>query len=137
MDLSLVLAACLISLVGLPHGALDPLVATRYGLIRDLRSTAWFLAIYTSIVGLVIGFWLLLPIVALLLFLLISAIHFGRDWKYKISFGGFGYGAFVMGLPAWAFPEQVEQIFGFLIFQDTASIPLDIIHFTGVTGGLL
>ena len=65
MDLSLVLAACLISLVGLPHGALDPLVATRYGLIRDLRSTAWFLAIYTSIIGLVIGFWLLLPIVAL------------------------------------------------------------------------
>ena len=42
MDLSLVIASCLISLVGLPHGALDPMVATRYGLIRDLPSVFGF-----------------------------------------------------------------------------------------------
>ena len=83
MDLSLVLASCLISLVGLPHGALDPMVATRYGLIRDFPSSVWFLTIYSAIVGLVIGFWLLLPSLALVLFLLISSLHFGRDWKYK------------------------------------------------------
>ena len=76
MDLSLILASCLISLVGLPHGALDPVVASRCGLIRDLRSSLWFLAIYVGIVCLVIGFWLALPGLALVLFLIISSLHF-------------------------------------------------------------
>lgn len=137
MDLSLVLASCLISLVGLPHGALDPMVATRYGLIRDLPSSVWFFMIYSAIVGLVIGFWLLLPGLALVLFLLISSLHFGRDWKYKISFGGFGYGAFVLGLPAWTFPEQVEQIFGFLIFENSAPIPTVLLQTLGLIGGFM
>ena len=56
----------------------------------------WFLTIYSAIVGLVIGFWLPLPSLALVLFLLISSLHFGRDWKYQVSFGGFAY-----ALRAW------------------------------------
>ena len=115
MDLSLILASCFISLVGLPHGALDPVIAHRCGLIHDLRSSVWFFAGYIIVVALVVLFWLTLPSASLLLFLLISCIHFGRDWKQKVSFGGFAYGAFVLGLPAWTAPKQVEQIFSFLI----------------------
>lgn len=137
MDLSLILAACLISLVGLPHGALDPVVASRCGLIRDFQSSLWFLAIYTATVGLVIGFWMALPSLALVLFLMISSLHFGRDWRQKISFGGFGYGAFLMGLPGWAYPQEVEQIFGFLIFQQSADIPLLVLQTLGLVGGVL
>ena len=85
MDLSLVLASCLISLVGLPHGALDPMVATRYGLIRDFPSSVWFLTIYSAIVGLVIGFWLLLPSLALVLFLLISSCLFSSSRKILVG----------------------------------------------------
>ena len=137
MDLSLILASCLISLVGLPHGALDPVVASRCGLIRDLRSSLWFLAIYVGIVCLVIGFWLALPSLALVLFLIISSLHFGRDWRHKISFGGFAYGAFLMGLPGWSYPQEVEQIFGFLIFQSSALAPLLALQTLGLIGGLL
>ena len=126
MDLSLILASCFISLVGLPHGALDPVVAHRCGLIHDLRSSVQFFAGYVIVVALVVLFWLQLPAASLLLFLLISCVHFGRDWKQKVSFGGFAYGAFVLGLPAWTAPEQVEQIFSFLIFQDVAEIQLNI-----------
>jgi Brp/Blh family beta-carotene 15,15'-monooxygenase len=68
---------------------------------------------------------------------LISSLHFGRDWKYKISFGGFGYGAFVLGLPAWTFPEQVEQIIGFLIFENSASIPTILMQTVGLIGGFM
>lgn len=137
MDLSLILASCLISLVGLPHGALDPVVASRCGLIRDLRSSLWFLATYIAIVCLVIGFWMALPSLALVLFLMISSLHFGRDWRQKISFGGFGYGAFLMGLPGWTFPQEVERIFSFLIFQDSASVPLLALQSLGLIGGVL
>jgi len=137
MDLSLILASCLISLVGLPHGALDPVVASRCGLIRDFRSCLWFLAAYSAFVCLVIGFWMVLPSLALVLFLMISSLHFGRDWRQKISFGGFGYGAFLMGLPGWTYPQQVEQIFSFLIFQSAAGIPLLALQTLGLIGGLL
>ncbi len=137
MDLSLILASCFISLVGLPHGALDPVIAHRCGLIHDLRSSARFFAGYIILVALVVLFWLKLPSASLLLFLLISCIHFGRDWKQKVSFGGFAYGAFVLGLPAWTAPEQVEQIFSFLIFQNIAGIPLIFLQGLGVIGTLL
>ena len=137
MDLSLILASCFISLVGLPHGALDPVVAHRCGLIHDLRSSAQFFAGYVIVVALVVLLWLQLPSASLLLFLLISCIHFGRDWKQKISFGGFAYGAFVLGLPAWTAPEQVEQIFSFLIFQDRAEMQLLFLQGLGVIGILL
>ena len=134
MDLSLILASCFISLVGLPHGALDPVVAHRCGLIHDLRSSAQFFVGYIIVVALVVLLWLQLPAASLLLFLLISCVHFGRDWKQKISFGGFAYGAFVLGLPAWTAPEQVEQIFSFLIFQDIADIQLIFLQGLGVIG---
>ena len=137
MDLSLILASCFISLVGLPHGALDPVVAHRCGLIHDLRSSTWFFSGYIIVVALVVLFWLQLPSVSLLIFLLISCIHFGRDWKRKISFGGFAYGGFVLGLPAWTAPEQVEQIFSFLIFQNAAKVPLIFLQGLGVIGVLL
>ena len=123
--------------MGLPHGALDPVVARRCGLIYDLRSSAQFFAGYVIIVALVVLLWLQLPSASLLLFLLISCIHFGRDWKQKIPFGGFAYGAFVLGLPAWTAPEQVEQIFSFLIFQNAAEIPLVFLQGLGVIGTLL
>ena len=83
MDLSLILASCFISLVGLPHGALDPVVAHRCGLIYDLRTSLQFIAGYVIVVALVILLWLQLPAASLLLFLLISCVHFGRDWKQK------------------------------------------------------
>jgi len=137
VDLSLILASCFISLVGLPHGALDPMVAHRHGLIYDIRSSVQFLVGYISLVAFVIWFWLQLPQIALIIFLFISCIHFGRDWRYKLSFGGFAYGAWVLGLPAWMAPRQVEEIFGFLIFQPTAEITLLFLQLIGIAAILL
>ena len=66
MDLSLILASCFISLVGLPHGALDPVVAYRNGLINDWRSIIQFLVLYTGIVAAVVGLWILAPVLSLI-----------------------------------------------------------------------
>ena len=137
MDLSMILASCFISLVGLPHGALDPVVAYRNGLIKDWRSITQFLILYTGIVAAVVGLWMLAPVISLIVFLLISSLHFGRDWRYTISLGGFGYGAFILGLPAWTQTQQIAEIFRFLIFGASSDVPLMVLQATGALGVIL
>ena len=134
MDLSLVLAACLISLIGLPHGALDPVIAHRHGLIKGPGSALGFTGLYLAIVGSVISVWLWLPSTTLTIFLLISAWHFGRDWRHPLKARGFGYGAFVLGLPSLIHPTDVQQIFEFLLFGESPIFTIRIASILGVTG---
>lgn len=134
MDLSIILAACLISLVGLPHGALDPVIAHRYGLFKNIAGAMSFFILYLGIAFTIILFWVLLPETALIGFLIVSAFHFGRDWRHKLRFGGFGYGAVVLGLPALLDPEATSLIFEFLLFQDSAKFSVTILQLLGLTG---
>ena len=134
MDLSVILAACLISLVGLPHGALDPVIAHRCGLFKNIAGAMSFFILYLGIAFAIIIFWILLPETALIGFLIVSAFHFGRDWRHKLSFGGFGYGAVVLGLPALLDPDSVSIIFEFLLFQDSAKFSITFLKLLGLTG---
>lgn len=133
MDLSLVLAACLVSLVGLPHGALDPVIAKRVGLIRRPTHVALFLVGYSLLVAAVIGLWMLFPEWALSIFLLISALHFGRDWYRVVGFGGWPYGALVLSLPLVFHAEDVAQIFSFLVFAQSTQLPIAILGAIGIS----
>ena len=137
MDLSLLLAACFISLVGLPHGALDPVVAYRSGLISSFKSASLFFSGYLIIVGSVVAIWLLMPSLSLTLFLLLSALHFGRDWYHKLKFGGIAYGFLVLGLPAFVKSQEVLNIFSFLTIGESAEFPLLVLQFFGVIGAFL
>lgn len=85
-----IVALLLIIVIGLPHGAFD---AAIYGLWRGqsktkaethslnhslaLQPLIRFLVAYSAIAACVVIFWLLFPVLALGLFLVISAIHFG------------------------------------------------------------
>ena len=81
-----IVALLLIIVIGLPHGAFD---AAIYGLWRGqskvptqahslaLQPLIRFLIAYSAIAACVVIFWLLFPVLALGLFLVISAIHFG------------------------------------------------------------
>ncbi len=137
MDLSLVLAAGLIALVGLPHGALDPVVAHRYGLIRNIPGGIRFVLAYLLLAAMVVAVWIRFPLPALGAFLLISALHFGRDWQRKIGFGGLGYGATVVGLPGLTHPAEVTQIFSLLLFDSAPAAALLLLQGLGITGLLL
>jgi beta-carotene 15,15''-monooxygenase, Brp/Blh family len=134
MDLSLILAACLISLVGLPHGALDPVIAHRAGLIKSPASALSFVISYLFIVALVVAIWLVIPTLTLIGFLLISALHFGRDWQTKVQLGGLPYGLLILGLPGLFYPENVMQIFGFLVFGEDPVIALYALQAMGIVG---
>ncbi len=137
MDLSIILAACLISLVGLPHGALDPVIAYRHGIIKTVAGGIRFFLVYLAIVFAVIIFWCLLPQTALTGFLFISAVHFGRDWRFKLRFGGFGYGSLILGLPALTNSEAVSLVFDFLLFRESTYFSIIFLQIIGLIGAVL
>ena len=71
----LVFCLPLLLLLGIPHGAIDNILYQRSRQISNLK----FIGVYLVFVGLNIAFWLLLPSLAYLLFLLLSAYHFGQS----------------------------------------------------------
>jgi Brp/Blh family beta-carotene 15,15'-monooxygenase len=102
----------LVAVLGLPHGALDPLVARRVGLWRTPLGFAGFNLGYIATVGLVVGIWMLAPAVSLVAFLVVSGIHFGADWNpgrsvVVRSLTGVG----LLTLPAFAHHDEVAAIY--------------------------
>jgi len=102
-------------LLGLPHGALDPMVAKKAFAGRRGYTTAVF---YVAYLALVLGYWVLwnrFPTLGLASFLLIAAFHFGSDWE---GHGNFltrcAYGCAIVTLPSLRFPAQVASIYGML-----------------------
>ena len=80
----LLILAILVVLVGLPHGALDPLIAREAGLIKGYSGFFRFGIVYLSQAVATLIFWLLLPFIALPAFLAMSAWHFAGDWKHAL-----------------------------------------------------
>ena len=100
-----ILLIALVLLIGLPHGATDFLLFRRLrgpGLSR--RQIIRFFLFYLGCVLGFLGCWMFFPLVALLLFLVISCYHFGQsNWQYAqlqgwISFIlNLAWGAFALG----------------------------------------
>lgn len=77
MSASHQLALCVpfILFLGIPHGAIDNRLFIREKKIKNTH----FIALYVAVIFLNIGLWLIFPIVAYGLFLIISAYHFGQS----------------------------------------------------------
>lgn len=99
-------------LLGLPHGSLDPLVA-RELFAGDRRFTMTrFLIFYILLAAFCVAGWLATPNIALSLFLLISALHFGSDWQQRGSFWGrAAYGACIVSVPTLHHADAVRLIY--------------------------
>ena len=87
-------AAVGIVFFGLPHGAVDTLVAHKLKLTKNPFRLAGFLVAYLGLAAVAVAFWLVAPTAALLTFLLISAWHFGGDWSPTIV----GFDRFIVGV---------------------------------------
>lgn len=111
-----VLLATLVALLGLPHGAVDPLVAQRANLWHDLRGLTAFLVVYILIAILTLALWISFPGASLAVFLAISAWHFGNDWRENVSSTGLraGLGLSVVSLPALTHSHEMQVIFAML-----------------------
>jgi Brp/Blh family beta-carotene 15,15'-monooxygenase len=109
--LALSLAAGLMLLGGLPHGAFDIALAREALRLNNAAAAALLLA-YVTVAGLMLALWWWSPLVALGLFLLLSAVHFGEDWQ-MIESGLLRAmaGASILCVPAFFHPDVVDGIF--------------------------
>jgi Brp/Blh family beta-carotene 15,15'-monooxygenase len=69
--------------IGIPHGAIDHLLLNP---VIDKKNLIRFIVKYLAIIAAYIIVWLLLPTLALLAFVLMSAYHFGQSHFIKLKF---------------------------------------------------
>jgi len=118
-----VLLGVLVGILGLPHGALDPLIARRCGLWSTPLGFAGFNVAYIVIVVGVVLLWLALPVASLVIFLLVSALHFGSDWNsHRALWLRFLTGFGLLSVPALSHPEGVKAAYEVLAGEGGAMV---------------
>jgi Brp/Blh family beta-carotene 15,15'-monooxygenase len=116
------LCAALMMLGGLPHGAFDMALASRaFRLGR--RASLIVLAGYLSVAATMALLWAVAPVAALVLFLVISAFHFGEDWtmiapRLLRAMAGLS----IIAAPAIGQPHAVASLFTLMAGESGALI---------------
>ena len=124
------LAAVLIVLLGIPHGALDPIFAKDLPQIKSLGSWAGFVAGYLVLAALVVCLWWVLPTVFLIGFLAVSVLHFSGDLAPGATFWArLLYGGAVIALPTLFHADDIGQLFLLLVGRDAAMPVAAGLHF--------
>jgi len=108
-----------VALTGIPHGAIDHLVASRlWGLRPTWSDQAKFYGGYLAAMALYGGLWIVAPAWSLAAFLIMTMYHFGQAdlayWHLPPLPARLLYvsrGLFLLGLPVAAHPEIVAPIF--------------------------
>jgi Brp/Blh family beta-carotene 15,15'-monooxygenase len=111
----LLLLVGLIVVLGVPHGAFDPLFAQRLHRLAGVRDWSLFTLAYLLPALLVTLLWQSAPVYFLGGFLLLSLVHFSGD--PETGSGGFFrvlYGGLVIVLPACLHVDEVARLFGML-----------------------
>ena len=125
LDPMSMVALAAIVIIGLPHGAFDGAVALALGYGKTLRSMFRFIVAYIVIAACVVVFWMVFPTVALLLFLLISMVHFGlgdsqRGGWVQRSIQTLAHGGLVViAISSVSHRAEVDPIFAHLLVDDT------------------
>ncbi|MBM3863170.1 MAG: hypothetical protein FJ385_04325 [Verrucomicrobia bacterium] len=131
-----VLLALLAGAVGLPHGALDPLVAREAGLWRDRRGLVVFLLAYVALAAAALILWIAAPGPCLLIFLLYSAFHFSGDWRHHPLWLRLPAGCFIVSAPAFWFPEATRHYFSLLAGGTSAGWILEVMKMIAMPSGV-
>jgi Brp/Blh family beta-carotene 15,15'-monooxygenase len=118
-----ILAAIAIVLAGIPHGTLDVEIAASHFGRNGLAGKAKIIAAYASCALAMVLLWRLAPELALISFLIISIIHFSRDWRGGTDpFLAMMVGWALVALPALARPAEVAAIFEILTGNPNGAI---------------
>ena len=111
-SISYIILLVLVTVFGLPHGALDTMLAKKFKIYFNKISFILFNLTYLALGLLVFLLWNTFPISSLYLFLLISSYHFSEDWRAKAKLYerlllGFG----IINLPLFFHAEEVNIIY--------------------------
>jgi Brp/Blh family beta-carotene 15,15'-monooxygenase len=111
----LVVLVASVILLGLPHGALDPMVGQ--SVFPGYRRAAFYL-LYVSAAALVVVAWIAWPKAALGCFLLVAAFHFGSDLEGESRVWlRICYGLTIVTLPCVRYGADVATIYRMLALQ--------------------
>jgi Brp/Blh family beta-carotene 15,15'-monooxygenase len=116
----------LIATIGISHGAYDGKIGEILFNDKFKNSKFIFYFIYTALVFLVFIFWYLNPLISLIIFLLISSLHFGKedleiylDKKYRhLPLLFFLKGSLIILLPLFFNFEKTNLIFNTILFSN-------------------
>jgi Brp/Blh family beta-carotene 15,15'-monooxygenase len=117
------LAAVAIVLAGIPHGTLDVEIAAAHFGQKGIAGKAMIIASYLGCAAAMVLLWELIPELALISFLIISIVHFSRDWRGGVDpFLAMMVGWALVALPALASPGDVATIFAALTGNQNGAI---------------
>lgn len=118
------LALLAVVAIGLPHGAFDGAIAARLGFTKRPYFLTRFLFLYFLIAVSVVVLWIAFPVETLILFLLVSTLHFGLGdasalygwsrWVQVVAHGA----VVVVGISQFH-KLEVDKIFNYLTGQDS------------------
>jgi Brp/Blh family beta-carotene 15,15'-monooxygenase len=129
----LLIIALFIILLGVPHGSLDTLFAQE--LLGLNTATKWikFTINYVIIALIVILFWLMLPTIFLICFLLISCLHFADDLVAGTpQLSRILYGGIIIFLPALTYSHELIRLYSFLIDTEHAKLLVSVLKLLAV-----
>lgn len=125
----LLVLATLILLLGVPHGALDIVFAEELYGMHGLRRWCGFTLAYLSAVLLVVMIWQTMPLLFLVGFLLLSALHFSGDPAPGTRFvARLLYGGTMIVLPALLHESEMARLFSFLVAPQAATMLASFLH---------
>lgn len=117
------LAAVAIVLAGIPHGTLDVEIAAAHFGQKGITGKIRIIGGYLFCAAFMVLLWILLPELALISFLIISIVHFSRDWRDGVDpFLAMMVGWALVALPALASPDDVAMIFAALTGSNNGAV---------------
>ena len=117
------LAAVAIVIAGIPHGTLDVEIAAAHFGQRGITGKIRIIGGYLLCAAFMVFLWILLPELALISFLIISIVHFSRDWRGGVDpFLAMMVGWALVALPALASPDDVAMIFAALTGSNNGAV---------------
>ncbi len=117
LDGSVATALCALAILiaGIPHGALDIEIVSQHFKQTDAAAKLKYTATYIFLAAGMAALWFAFAELALVAFLIISIVHFGRDWRLEEEpFLGFMVGSALIALPALSHNSEVADIFNIL-----------------------
>lgn len=131
-SVGLLIIGGLILLLGVPHGALDPVFARHLHAISSVRRWLLFGVCYGVVAALVVLCWRVAPTPFLLTFLLVSAAHFSGDLGKAVPLPAkVLYGGAIIVLPALLHAAQIEPLFSALAGPQNAHWITRSMHWLG------
>jgi beta-carotene 15,15'-dioxygenase len=131
--LATAIAASLIVVTGIPHGTLDvEIAASRFGR-QKAGDKIKIIGGYIACAAVMATLWAVFPPLSLILFLILSIVHFGADWRTE----GDGFYALTVGwaliaMPALSHPEAVAALFETLTGDQSGAVIAAILACTSI-----